>query len=402
MGTADLMLCNRALLRTLLRAAVLLILGLPLAWLLSRHCAEILATERIAMLLGFAGGAPFTAIPDATQIQSGEALLADYDITASLSPRLMACYNGLQQRLLWWIYAAFSVPVVIVSLCALVTLLREYKRLERLRVQCFALRENPDTEITDAYNESDSIGRMAEGVLCIGRQMRHMTEHLQQEKHQLAEFLTDLSHQLKTLLAVIRLNSDLLAQPDLLDETQRTQLTEEMAAQLDHMETLLRTSLKFAKLDAGAVSYQMAEQSLLCTCQTAAAELSPMLRRADITLTVADTDASFLHDSIWLREAIQNIIKNAVDHAECDRITVSITDTPAYAAIAIEDNGKGIPHAEIPHLFERFGKRSNRSDMQSVGVGLAIAKRIVTAHGGEITVFSEQGRGSRFVLTFLR
>ncbi len=402
MGTADLMLCNRAPLRTLLRAAVLLILGLPLAWFLSRHCAEILTTERITMLLGFAGGAPFTAIPDETHIQSGEALLADYHITTSLSPQLMACYNGLQQRLFVWIYAAFSVPVVIVSICALLTLLREYRRIERLRVQCFALRENPAAEITDAYNESDSIGRMAEGVLCIGRQMRHMTEHLRQEKHQLAEFLTDLSHQLKTVLAVIRLNSDLLAQPYLLDETQRTQLTEEMAAQLDHMESLLRTSLKLAKLDAGAVSYQMTEQSLLCTCQAAATELAPMLRSADITLTLADTDASLLHDAVWLREAIQNIIKNAVDHAGCDRISITVTNTPAYATITIEDNGKGIPHAEILHLFERFGKRSNRNDMQSVGVGLAIAKRIVTAHGGEITVFSEEGKGSRFVLTFLR
>ncbi len=402
MGTADLMLMNRASLRTLLRAAVLLILGLPLAWLLSLYCADVLTEERIAMLLGFAGGAPFTAIPDTTQIQSGEALLAEYHITSSLSPQLMACYNGLQQRMFFWIYTAFAIPVVIVSLCSLVTLLQEYKRLERLRVQCFALRENPAAEITDAYTASDSIGRMAEGVLCIGRQMRNMTEHLQHEKHQLAEFLTDLSHQLKTVLAVIRLNSDLLAQPDLLDDTQRTQLTEEMVSQLDHMETLLRTSLKLAKLDAGAVSYRMAEQSLLCTCQTAATELSPMLRSADITLTLADTDAFLLHDAVWLREAIQNIIKNAVDHAECDCITVIVTDTPAYAAITIEDNGRGIPHADIPHLFERFGKRSNRNDMQSVGVGLAIAKRIVTAHGGEITVFSEQGKGSRFVLTFLR
>lgn len=402
MVAVDLMLLNRASLRTLLRAAVLLILGLPLAWVIARYCADALTEERIAMLLGFAGGAPFTAQASDEQMQWGEALLAEYDITAALSPRLMACYHGLQQRLFGWIYTAFAVPVVIVSVFSLLTLLKEYKRMEALRVECLALRENPAAEITEAYAASDSIGRMAQGIAGIGRQMRHMTEHLQYEKQQLAEFLTDLSHQLKTVLAVIRLNSDLLAQPALLDDAQRTQLTEEMTAQLDHMESLLRTSLKFAKLDVGAVSYQMAEQSLLQTCQAAVRELSPMLRQKHIALTLADTDASLMHDNIWLREAIQNIMKNAVDHAECDHITITVTDTPAYAVITIEDNGKGIPRAEIPYLFERFHKRSNCNDMQSVGVGLAIAKRIVTAHGGEITVFSANDTGSRFVLTFLR
>lgn len=402
MDTADLMLINRATLRTLLRAVILLLLGLPLAWLIARCCADILTEERINMLLGFAGGAPFTAQASDAQIHAGEALLAEYEITAALSPRLMACYHGLVQRLFGWIYTAFAVPVVIVSVLSLRTLLKEYKRMEALRAECLALRENATSEITEAYTASDSIGRVAEGIASIGRQMCHMTAHLQQEQQQLAEFLTDLSHQLKTVLAVIRLNSDLLAQPALLDDAQRDQLTEEMTAQLDHMERLLRTSLKLAKLDAGAVSYQMAEQSLRQTCQAAVKELSPMLRQKHITLTLADTDATLLHDNIWLREAIQNIIKNAVDHAECDRITVTVSDTPAYAAITIEDNGKGIPHGEIPHLFERFHKPSHRSDMQSVGVGLAIAKRIVVAHGGEITVFSSEHDGSRFVLTFLR
>lgn len=373
MDTADLILFNRTPLRLLAGALALVLTGLLVGAASCGYCADQL------METAYAGGAA-----------------NDFPL------RLLEGWDRLRLQSFWGIFLLFALPAVIMAVVGILSVMQEYRRLERLHSQCLQLRDGIPTEITDAYAECDSVGRAAEGVHCLGRQMHHMTVALAQEKRSLAEFLTDLSHQLKTVLAVIRLNSDLLAEPELLQAHQRTQLAEEIAGQLDHMEILLRTSLKLAKLEAGAVEYRMQEASLAKICRAAVTELSPLLRQKGITAAVADTDALLYHDGVWLREALQNILKNAIDHAECTQLKLTVTDTPVYASVTVWDNGKGIPREEIPKLFERFGKRSNSSDMQSVGIGLAIAQKIVASHGGEITVFSSPEEGTRFVLTFLR
>jgi len=109
----------------------------------------------------------------------------------------------------------------------------------------------------------------------------------------------------------------------------------------------------------------------------------------------------FSHDAVWLCEAIGNLLKNAADHSGCCEIRMELTKIPGAVKLCIADNGKGIPQSEIPTLFDRFGKKSNNATMQSAGVGLAIAKEIIEAHNGEICVYSEMGRGTRFEILFL-
>ena len=81
---------------------------------------------------------------------------------------------------------------------------------------------------------------------------------------------------------------------------------------------------------------------------------------------------------------------------------MELTAIPGAVRLSIADNGKGMPQSEIPQLFERFGKKSGSAVMQSAGVGLAIAKQIIEAHNGEICVYSEIGKGTRFEILFLK
>ena len=106
-------------------------------------------------------------------------------------------------------------------------------------------------------------------------------------------------------------------------------------------------------------------------------------------------------DKGWLCEAIENIIKNSADHSECTEITAELTQNPAMTTLAISDNGKGIPQEEIPKLFERFSSGSRDTSMYSSGLGMSIAQKIVRAHSGEILVYSEIGKGTRFEFVFL-
>lgn len=403
MDIADLILNNRTLRRILLMALLLLSCGTLFALFGSAYCADHIITQQIRTTLGILGGARFTdASPSQEQIENGLQLMEQYGVSQSMPPRLMAQWEPLRWQLFAVMLTVFSIPVLIMAIGCMTAMIREYRRLEKLQAECLLISEGKSAVEMALASDSDSIGRVAQGIARIAQQMRHMRGTLQSEKKALAEFLTDLSHQLKTVLAVIRLNSDLLAAPALLTSSERTQLTEEVGGQLAHMETLLRSALKLAKLEAGAVEYHMQTSALLPTCRAAADTLAPLLRSHNISLTLDETDTILLHDPPWLREALENIMKNAIDHAECTAIRMAIEANTVWSKITIQDNGKGIPQEEIPRLFKRFGKKSNSNDMQSVGIGLAIAKKIVTSHGGEITVFSSPEEGTRFELIFLK
>jgi signal transduction histidine kinase len=130
--------------------------------------------------------------------------------------------------------------------------------------------------------------------------------------------------------------------------------------------------------------------------------ISPLLRKRNIRINAElPEDISLVCDKGWLCEAIENIIKNSADHSECTEITAELTKNPIMTTLAISDNGKGIPQEEIPKLFDRFSKKSQDSSMYSSGLGMSIAQKIVRGNNGEIFVYSEVGKGTRFEFVFI-
>ena len=111
-------------------------------------------------------------------------------------------------------------------------------------------------------------------------------------------------------------------------------------------------------------------------------------------------------DAGWMQEAYQNIIKNAIEYApENSTIDITIEQTSLAVMITIEDHGEGIPEQELPKIFNRFYRvRKMGQNDDGVGIGLALAKSIIEAQGGILTVYSQTGQASytRFVITFLK
>ena len=237
----------------------------------------------------------------------------------------------------------------------------------------------------------------------MARRVAHAQLKLSRSKRELSEFMSDFSHQLKTALAVVRLNTDMLTDMDSLSESQRQQLCDEIVTNVDSMEALVLEALKLARLDADAVSYNMDCLDLEATCQNAVARIMPILRRKNITVSLPDmSEAKFPHDKLWLGEAIENILKNSADHSGCTKIRLEVSDTPALLTLSLTDNGKGIPQNRIPALFARFSKSSAGTSVASMGLGMSIARKVVIAHSGDITVYSQEGQGTRFDLACLK
>ena len=137
------------------------------------------------------------------------------------------------------------------------------------------------------------------------------------------------------------------------------------------------------------------------TLQMAAAPFVLIARESGTELKVNGCGAVFPHDADWLAEAVGNLIKNALEHAPGGHVAVRANATPLTVEISVTDDGEGISMDVLPHLFERFYSRSSAVKSGSVGLGLALAKEIVTQCGGTISVESAPGRGTAFNIVFL-
>ena len=382
---------------------LLVCLSCVIAWFFAGMLADHLMAEEIRTILAVAGGGGFTAYPEGDSIRAGAELYQDYGVSESMSPRLMAGYADLRMHLFCVMAAGFSVLCCIYCLAALRETDRISKMLEELRMECIALTEIQKTEAMLPDQPLSSVHRLGEQINRLAARMQYFNRRLDKEKAYLRDFLTDFSHQIKNILAGVRLSNDMLTELEHLSDQQRETLSREMDQQLDAMEQLTFSALRLAKLNADAVEYEMSEKPLLTACENVLKRMASQLREAKIIAEMDAADEGLLrHDPVWMEEAIGNLIKNAVDHARCSRISLHLETIPGAVKLIVSDDGCGIPQQEIPHLFERFGHKRKGHDVRSVGIGLAITRQIIEAHGGVLAVYSEPGHGTQIEILLFK
>ena len=162
------------------------------------------------------------------------------------------------------------------------------------------------------------------------------------------------------------------------------------------MNWLIQTLLKLSKLDAGTIVLKREDVRVSDLIKEA---VKPFLVQMDVKNIICRQDISeqiVSCDRNWTIEALQNIIKNCIEHMD-DGGTLRITtdESHLFGRITIRDNGCGIPAEDLPHIFERFYKGKN-AGKDSVGIGLALSKSILEGEHGEITAESTEGVGTSF------
>lgn len=249
--------------------------------------------------------------------------------------------------------------------------------------------------------------RFREGELAIlQNELQKMTVRLQQqnealtrEKGYLADAMADLSHQIRTPLTSLRLVASLLSEENLPEE-RRLELVRELHGLLGRMDWLIETLLKLSRLDAGTV--QMASEPVPVSqlISMAAGPLAVPMELRDQRLTVQVGEETYEGDLHWSVEALGNVLKNCMEHTpEGGEIRVRAKKTPIFTEIVVSDNGPGIDREDLPHLFERFYKGKNAS-ASSVGIGLALAHRIVAEQNGTLSAGNGRHGGAEFTLRF--
>ena len=226
-------------------------------------------------------------------------------------------------------------------------------------------------------------------------------EHEKQTRVFLQDMISDVSHQLKTPLAALKMYDEIMAQEGTDRETIHA-FSQKSLREIRRVEDVVYTLLKIARLDAGTVRMEKAEENMemLLKDVTERFETLAAQEAKEIVLS-GSSDVSLYCDALWMSEALGNVVKNALEHTgKGGKVVISWERTPLLTNIVVEDNGTGIHQEDIHNIFKRFYRSRFSQDTHGIGLGLPLAKSIVEAHQGTISVTSRVGRGSRFVLSF--
>ncbi|GAA0719566.1 HAMP domain-containing sensor histidine kinase [Clostridium malenominatum] len=277
-----------------------------------------------------------------------------------------------------------------------------YKRIRSLTMAAKRVVEGEYNLSIEEDKEGD-FSKLATSFNSMREIIRNNLEQLQEEKEFLVNLLSDISHQLKTPLSSMIVYNDIMLQKELSREKREVFLINNQN-QLSRMDWLIKSILKLAKLDAKAIEFYKENLSLNDTLKDSIEGLEDKVLGGRLTINMVEKDQiAFIHDRLWIEEALINIIKNSIEHSpQGGVINIELYENPVYRRITIEDNGEGIGEEDLPNIFKRFykGKTSKKSD--SIGIGLALAKSIVESHNGSIEAHSKIGKGTKFVVTFFK
>lgn len=269
---------------------------------------------------------------------------------------------------------------------------RQYEKAVKI-IEAFQMGE---TERRLPGNDTGGIYRLFSSVNRLATAFCAREEAAQKAKDFLKDMVSDISHQLKTPLAALNMYMEIMME----DKDAVEFFGEKALLSLERMERLTGNLLKIVRLDAKTISFEKKPCDVGGLVKDAAEGFITRAEKEGKQLFLEGEETILNCDRNWTEEAVSNLIKNALDHTdEGDFVKISWEKSPVMIRISVEDNGSGISEEDIYHIFKRF-YRSSSSSSGGSGLGLPLAKAIVEEQGGSLTVSSQEGQGSVFVLSF--
>lgn len=251
----------------------------------------------------------------------------------------------------------------------------------------------------DALNERVSLPGPADEIKQLADEFDAMLNRLDQAFRQQSRFVADAAHELRTPLAVMRTNIEIVQmdqQATLADYQVTVTVLEEM---LDRLEQLVNSLLLLARQE-----YEMVEDDvpLLSLLEEVVANLTPLAEKQQVALQLdGDGEPVVQGDSILLARAFSNLIENGIRYNRPGgMVEITVSQASNQAVVAIADNGLGIPADQQAQVFDRFYRLDLSRSRQKggAGLGLSIVAHIVQLHNGRITLQSSPSTGSTFTL----
>ena len=269
------------------------------------------------------------------------------------------------------------------------------KEIENLSEIVKGYASGEDTDIRD--NREGSFSILKNDIYSLVESQKEQLKNTQKQRDILADYMSDISHQLKTPITSMTIMADLLenASPE-----KQAEFIYNIKLMLGKMDWLVKTLLNMAKIDTGTVDFSKKEIMVSQLMK----EVSPSV---DILLDVNGQKLILLNDTgiecdkRWTVEALTNIIKNAIEHSpEGSEIEIDSGENAIYKWISVRDHGDGIDKETYSAMFQRFQYSTNENGF---GIGMPLALSIMKGQGGDIDIDEPRsGKGSVFILKFFK
>lgn len=211
-------------------------------------------------------------------------------------------------------------------------------------------------------------------------------QNVKNEKNKLKELISDISHQTKTPIANLVLYGELLEGSELTEEQKSN--VKAILTQTEKLRFLIDSLVKLSRLESGIIQLERKKTGVFPILQNVLEQIRERAAAKGLEVFLNETDVSANIDSKWTQEAIFNIADNAVKYTDKGSITISVTDFDMFVRVDISDTGKGIPEEDQPKIFGRFYRGSSTKSEEGVGIGLHLAREIISGQGGYIKVKS--------------
>jgi two-component system phosphate regulon sensor histidine kinase PhoR len=224
-----------------------------------------------------------------------------------------------------------------------------------------------------------------------------------------SDFVANVSHELKTPLALVRMFGEMLHSGRVASEAKRMEYLEIIVRESERLSNLIENVLDFAKVDRGRKAYDFAEGDVGAAVGRAAGVYRYRAERDGVDLAVeVEANLPARIDERAIQLAVINLVDNALKYASQSKVvTIRAQREGDSIAIRVTDRGPGVPNDERERIFERFvrgasaslGEGSSEAPVRGSGIGLALVKHIAESHGGRAWVESAEGQGSTFVVS---
>lgn len=214
------------------------------------------------------------------------------------------------------------------------------------------------------------------------------------EKDRIKTLISDISHQTKTPLSNLLLYTELLGEEALPESAQRE--VEMLRAQTEKLRFFIDALVKLSRLESGIIALTPKAERLEPVLRGVAEQFAPKAQAKGLTVQREETELCAVFDAKWTAEVLCNLLDNAVKYTQEGGIQISVKPYEMFVCVEITDTGIGIPEAEQAQIFSRFYRGEEASEQEGVGIGLYLAREILSGEGGYLKVRSRTGEGSTF------
>lgn len=298
-----------------------------------------------------------------------------------------------------WVFGIVMIFCLLLTVFVTGYFLREWRKLDNI-LENFQSGQLDKMQSYELHETRES--RVVSQLLHILNQTKFRESRAVEDKNQVLELISDLSHQLKTPLANVVMNMELL-RGDGLTEEQRKEFLEHTEGQARKMQWLMNSLLKASRLENGMIQFHAQKSGIKETIAKAVSAVYAQASAKRILLSIEEfQDFPLYHNVKWTAEALSNILENAIKYSpEDSRIEITINKMEIYTGITVSDEGIGITEREYPLVFRRFYRGKDVEQQEGSGLGLYLAQLILQQEKGYITVSSKPGQGSSFHIFLL-